>query len=104
MKAHAAAPAADARDRPELLEHAGRRTQRRALQVAQWPAVARFVVRGDARLVAGLAQPDRGDKQLTCLASRSLRMRRPRLTPTLAPALTRTLTEPKPEPKPKPEA
>ena len=64
--AHAAAPAADARDRAELLQHAGRGTQRRALQIGQWPAVARLVVRGDARLVAGLAQPDRGDKQVTC--------------------------------------
>ena len=64
--AHAAAPAADARDRAELLKHAGRGTQRRALQVGQWPAVARLVVRGDARLVAGLAQPDRGDGQVSC--------------------------------------
>ena len=64
--AHAAAPAADARDRAELLQHAGRGTQRRALQVGQWPAVARLVVCSDARLVAGLAQPDRGDKQVSC--------------------------------------
>ena len=37
------------------------------VRVRAGAAVAHLVVRGDVGLVAGLAQPGRGDNQVTCL-------------------------------------